>query len=205
VGGWLTSGIDDPHHHYYRRYYLDVVRAVDAVRAIDGLAGDRVGLQGVSQAGGGVIAGAAILSMVGEPVAAVMTNVPFLCNFARAVQIVDSRPYGEISQLLSVRRDPEFEQVVWKTLSYIDGVNFAAYETAPVLFSVGLMDVTCPPSTVFAAFNNWGERQRQAKPAPGHDVAAEPFKDIEIYAYNNHEGGQEFHFNKELAFANQFI
>jgi len=127
-------------------------------------------------------------------VAAVMSNVPFLCNFARAVQIVDSRPYGEITQLLSVRRDPDFEKVVWNTLSYIDCVNLAAYATSPALFSVGLMDVTCPPSTVFAAFNAWGT-----------DAAAMPFKEIEVYPYNNHEGGQEFHFRAELDFANTYI
>jgi len=194
VGGWLTSGIDDPHHHYYRRYYLDGVRAVDAARAIPGLDGTRIGLLGTSQGGGGVIATGAILSMAGEPVSAVMTNVPFLCNFQRAVQIVDSRPYGEISQLLSVRRSPEFEEVVWHTLSYLDCAILAKYATEPALFSVGLMDVTCPPSTVFAAYNVWGA-----------ETGANPDKEISVYPYNNHEGGQEYHFSEELAWAKQYI
>jgi len=194
VGGWLTSGIDDPHHHYYRRYIIDGVRAVDAARVIPGLDPNRVGLLGISQAGGGVIGAGAILSMVSEPVQAVISNVPFLCNFKRAVQIVDSRPYGEITQLLSVRRDPEFEKIVWHTLSYIDGVNFAAYATEPALFSVALMDVTCPPSTVFAAYNSWGA-----------EAATKPDKEIEVYAYNNHEGGQEYHFPAELAWANKYV
>ena len=35
------------------------------------------------------------------------------------------------------------------------------------------MDDTCPPSTVFAAYNAWG---------------GEP-KDIVVYPYNRHEGG----------------
>jgi len=194
VGGWLTSGIDDPHHHYYRRYYIDGVRAVDIARSIPGLNAERVAFLGISQAGGGVIAASSILSMVNEPVATVMTNVPFLCNFKRAVQIVDSRPYGEITQLLSVKRSPEFEKVVWNTLSYIDGVNFALYATSPVLFSVALMDFTCPPSTVFAAYNAWG------------DHAGVPVeKEITVYPYNNHEGGQEYHFGTELAWANAHV
>ena len=191
VGGWLTSGIERPDDHYYRRYYIDGVRAVDAVRDIPGLDGTRVALEGTSQAGGGVIAAGAILSMLGEPVQAIMPNVPFLSNFRRAVQIIDSRPYGEITQLLSVRRDPAFEQTVWHTLSYIDAVNFARFESSPALFSVGLMDVTCPPSTVFAAYNAWGENHPERKPA----------KEIDVYPYNDHEGGQEYRFPAELAFA----
>ena len=42
---------------------------------------------------------------------------------------------------------------VFKTLSYFDGVNFAARAHAPALFSVALMDAVCPPATVFAAYN----------------------------------------------------
>ena len=40
-----------------------------------------------------------------------------------------------------------------RTLSYFDGVSFARRAAAPALFSVGLMDMVCPPSTVYAAFN----------------------------------------------------
>jgi cephalosporin-C deacetylase len=43
------------------------------------------------------------------------------------------------------------------------------------LFSVGLMDDICPPRTVFATFNRW----------------AGP-KDIEVWTYNHHEGGETF-------------
>ena len=196
VGGWLTSGITDPREHYYRRYYIDGARAVDAVRSLAGLDPARVALEGTSQAGGGVIAAGAIHSLVGSPVQAVMPNVPFLCDFRRAVSLVDSRPYGEITQLLSVRRSPEFEAAVWRTLSYIDGVNFARHATAPALFSVGLMDATCPPSTVFAAFNAWGGSITTTTPIP---------KEIEVYKYNNHEGGQEYHFRPQLTWAKKYV
>jgi cephalosporin-C deacetylase len=194
VGGWLTSGIERPEDHFYRRYYIDGVRAVDFVRQTPGLDGARIALEGTSQAGGGVIAAGSILSMLGEPVQAVMPNVPFLSNFRRAVQIIDSRPYGEITQLLSVRRNPAFEEIVWNTLSYIDAVNFARFATSPTLFSVGLMDVTCPPSTVFAAYNYWGAALVEA----GGEM---PVKEMDVYPYNNHEGGQEYRFPAELAFA----
>ena len=205
VGGWLTAGIDDPEGHYYRRYYIDGVRAVDAVREIADLDASRVALLGISQAGGGVIAASSILSLAGEPVQAVMANVPFLLDFGRAVRIVDSRPYGEITQLLSVKRSPEFEAVVWNTLSYLDGVNFARYATSPALFSVALMDMTCPPSTVFAAFNAWGEFATTADLTGGRAPTATVPKEIEVYPYNTHEGGQEYHFGAELKWAKKYV
>ena len=65
-----------------------------------------------------------------------------------------------------------FEDVLG-TLAYFDGVHFASRGRAPALFSAALEDQTCPPSTVFAAFNAWG-----------HDDKA-----IEVYDFNDHEGG----------------
>ena len=61
-----------------------------------------------------------------------------------------------------------------RTLSYFDGAVLARRATAPALFSVGLMDQTCPPSTVYAAYNAWA----------GAD------KRIVEYPFNDHEGGQ---------------
>ncbi|MEV0788635.1 acetylxylan esterase [Kribbella sp. NPDC050459] len=56
------------------------------------------------------------------------------------------------------------------------GVNLGRLATTPALFSVALMDQVCPPSTVFAAYNHYGGGQ----------------KDIEVYQYNDHEGGQAY-------------
>ncbi len=42
-------------------------------------------------------------------------------------------------------------------MSYLDAAILGRSSTAPGLFSVGLMDGVCPPSTVFAAFHNYGD------------------------------------------------
>ncbi|GAA1730223.1 hypothetical protein GCM10009746_10550 [Microbacterium paludicola] len=102
---------------------------------------------------------------------AALIDVPFLCHFRRAVDIGGRDPYVEITRYLSVNR--ESANQVFAVLSAFDGVNFAKRATAPSLYSVGLMDPTCPPSTVFAAYN--------------HHAAAE--KDIAVYPFNGHEGG----------------
>ena len=82
---------------------------------------------------------------------------------------VDSLPYGEIAHFCKVHRDRV--ETVFGTLSYFDGLNFAARANAPALFSVGLMDDIYPPSTVYAAYNHY----------------AGP-KEIRVWPFNRHEG-----------------
>jgi cephalosporin-C deacetylase len=110
-----------------------------------------------------------------------MPDVPFLCHFRRATTLNDSYPYHEIVNYLKVHRDKA--QAVFQTLEYFDGMNFAARAKAQTLFSVGLMDDTCPPSTVFAAYNHY----------------AGP-KQISIYEFNQHEGGGIFHTEAKVRF-----
>ncbi len=180
--GFMTRGILDPHEHYYRRVFTDGVRAVDAARRLPGVDPARVAVGGTSQGGGISIAVAGLV----PDLAAVVANVPFLCHFRRAVQITDSHPYGEITRYLSVHR--EHADAVWRTLSYLDGASFARRARAAGLFSVALMDDVCPPSTVYAAYNGWAGE-----------------KEIDVYPYNRHEGGQEYRFAPTLAWLRKHL
>jgi len=114
----------------------------------------------------------------------VMPDVPFGCHFRRAVDVSNREPYTEITTYLSVHR--QHAAAAFRTLSYLDGVSFARRATAPALFSVGLMDPICPPSTVYAAYNHYGEL------AGGVD------KNIEVYPFNEHEGGGGHQFSRQL-------
>lgn len=117
----------------------------------------------------------------------VAPDVPFLCHFARAVGLVDTRPYGEIAEYLAGWR--HHVDTALATLSYFDGVNLARRAQAPALFSVALMDTICPPSTVFAAFNHY----------------AHPDKRMETYPFNDHEGGEDHQTDVQLDwFAERF-
>lgn len=168
--GFLTRGIDDPHDYFYRRVFTDAVRAVDAVRSHPELDPQRVAVTGGSQGGGISLAVAAL-----QPdVQAVMADVPFLSDVRRAIEITDTEPYVELAYYLAIHRD-KVEQA-FTTLSYFDVAVLARRASAPALFSVGLSDPTCPPSTVYAAFNGY----------------AGP-KEIAVYPYNGHEGGQADH------------
>ena len=174
--GYMTRGITDPASYYYRRVYADAVRAVDFVRGVDGVNGSAVAVTGASQGGGLSLAAAALA----DGVRAVMTDVPFLCDFRRATRVAMSNPYLEIVRYLACHRD--HEEAAFRTLAYFDGAVLARRATAPALFSAALMDETCPPSTVYAAFNAY----------------AGP-KEIVAYPYNDHEGGEAFHRSRQAA------
>lgn len=177
--GFMTQGILDPKTYYYRRVYTDAVRAVEAARSHPSVDPARVALTGGSQGGGIAIAA----SGLAPDIAAAMPEVPFLCHFRRAIEITDRHPYAEIARYLSVHRDKV--EIALRTLAYFDGMNFAARAKAPALYSTALMDMTCPPSTVFAAYNHLD--------AP---------KTIKVYTYNDHEGGGPHHGLEKIRFLN---
>jgi cephalosporin-C deacetylase len=169
VGGFMTRGIEDPAHYYYRRLMTDCVRAVEALREHPAVDPSRIVVSGGSQGGGLALA---VAGLAGDAVAAALVDVPFLCHFRRAAEIASDGPYPELAHYLSVHKrvDPD---PVFATLDYFDGVHFAPRATAPALFSVGLMDPVCPPSTVYAAYNRYGGE-----------------KDIRVWRFGDHGGGR---------------
>jgi cephalosporin-C deacetylase len=175
--GFMTRGILDPRTYYYRRLMTDAVRAVETARAHPAIDATRIGLNGGSQGGG---LGLAVSGLVPD-VSLVMSDVPFLCHFRRAVEITDENPYAEIANYLHTQRDKA--DAVFGSLAYFDGMNFAVRARAQALISVGLMDEVCPPSTVFAAYNHY----------------AGP-KEIRVWEFNRHEGGESFQDREKLKF-----
>lgn len=168
--GFMTQGILDPATYYYRRVYTDAVRAIEAARAHPEVDPTRVVVTGGSQGGALTLAAA---SLVPDVIAA-MPDVPFLADFPRAITFVDTDPYSEIVRYLKAHRDHVDRAL--STLAYFDMAVLGRRASAPALFSVGLMDQICPPSTVYAAYNHYG--------GP---------KEIREYPFNDHEGGQAFH------------
>ncbi|MFC9699264.1 acetylxylan esterase [Streptomyces sp. NPDC056943] len=168
--GFMTRGIESPETYYYRRLFADAVRAVEAARSHPLVDAGRTAVTGVSQGGGITLAVAGLV----RDLVAVAPDVPFLCDFPRATTVTDRMPYREIGNYLKTHRGRVRQ--ARETLAYFDGVHFAARATAPALFSTALEDLTCPPSTVFAAFNAYAEED----------------KEIEVYDFNDHEGGGAF-------------
>lgn len=174
--GFMTRGILDPAQYYYRRVFTDAVRAVDAAKTSPAVDSGRIYVAGASQ-GGGIAT--AVAGLRGDVVAALI-DVPFLTHFRRALEITDNDPYQEIVRFLKTQRGAD--EQVFGTLAYFDGQHHAARARCAALYSVALMDQTCPPSTVFASYNRW----------------AHPDKHIEVYPWNTHEGGSADHRNVQL-------
>lgn len=168
VPGFMTRGVLDPAGYYYRRLMTDAARAVETAADLPLVDADRIAVTGGSQGGALTLAAG---SLAADRVRAVVAGVPFLCDIRRAITITDSDPYHELVRFCRV--NPHRAERALATVDYIDLANLAPRATAPALFSVALMDQVCPPSTVFAAFHEYG--------GP---------KDIAIYPFDGHEGGR---------------
>ncbi|NRQ39524.1 prolyl oligopeptidase family serine peptidase [Nonomuraea sp. NN258] len=180
--GMMTRGILDPDDYYYRRVFTDAARAVDVAMAHPAVDETRVVVSGGSQ-GGGIAQATAALR---PEVKAALIDVPFLTHFRRAVEITDRDPYQELVRFLATRR--ESAEQVFRTLAYFDGLNFAARARVPALYSVALMDLVCPPSTVFAAYNHW-----------------QGPKEITVWPWNGHEGGSGFQIEEQLRYLRKLL
>jgi cephalosporin-C deacetylase len=166
TSGHVTRGLLDPLGYAYRRVFTDAVMAIEAVPEIPGVDASRIAVAGASQGGGVSLAVAALT----RNVAAVLADVPFLSDFRRGAELSDVPPYAELAAYLAVH--PDRVARAFATLAYFDVSNLVVTARAPALFSVGLMDRVCPPSTVYAAYNAY----------------AGP-KAMRSYSFNGHEGG----------------
>jgi cephalosporin-C deacetylase len=169
--GLLTHNIVDRNTYSYRGFYADAVRAVDFLRARPEVDSTRIGVTGSSQGGALTI----VTTALHDEVACAAAGAPYLCGFMDAARLTHSYPYEEINEYL--RRHPEREARVRRTLEYFDGINFASRITCPIIVNIGLQDDVCPPETGFAMFREIRSAEKQ------------------LYTYDNcmHDAGSYWH------------
>jgi cephalosporin-C deacetylase len=93
------------------------------------------------------------------------------CATSGAASPAPLPPYIEVAEFLAHQVDQV--PAALDTLRYVDCALLSRRITAPCLLSVGLMDMICPPSTVFAAYNEI---------TVGKDLAVHPFTGHEVPA-----------------------
>jgi cephalosporin-C deacetylase len=150
--GQIIRGLDDePDRLLFRQIFLDTVRLAQVVMEQPEVDAVRVAATGASQGGGLTIACAALEPRIwrAAPV------YPFLTDYKRVWEMDLARDaYDELVYYFT-RFDPTHarEDETWTRLGYIDVQHLADRIKAQVQMTTGLMDMICPPSSQFAAYN----------------------------------------------------
>lgn len=158
---YRIRGIESRETWYFLGMYLRLARALDFLAAQPEWDGKVLMVVGSSQGGSQAIAAAGL-----DPrVTAIVANVPGHCDLAPGLPgRVPGWPVG-VALSAQKRRD---EKIV-ASVRYYDSANFAARTKADVLLIVGLIDDTCPPAGVLAAYNNFaGNKEIMIRPGMGH-------------------------------------
>ena len=140
---YRRKGIESRDSVYFLGMFLRLVRAIDVLTAQPEWDGRTVIVYGSSQGGAQAIAAAGIDPRVSYFVA----GVPAMCDHTGGL-------VGRIAgwpKFIATGEKASADVVA--AIQYYDAVNFAARAKAPGFFTVGFIDTTCPPTSVYAAYN----------------------------------------------------
>src|SRR5690606_38033673 len=138
--------LDDRDRYYYKRVYLGCVRANDFLTSLPQFDGVNLGVSGGSQGGA--------LSII---TAALDSRVKYLASFYPALSDITGYlknraggwPHTFSEYQLPYNKLKEKQE----TIRYYDVVNFARLLKVPGYYSWGFNDETCPPTSMYAAYN----------------------------------------------------
>lgn len=163
-GDWFAFHFGDRDSYYYRGAFMDVVQGIRFMATRETSDMDNVFAEGKSQGGAFSYAAAALSPY---PLKAVAPGVAFLGDFPDYFQIVDW-PANVAKGNQGSMTDAE----MYAFLSYFDTKNLATRISCPVIANVCLQDVTCPPHTNMAPFNNLSNNDKEVYfyPTLGHEI-----------------------------------
>ena len=168
--GHIIRGLDDePDRMLFRQIFLDCAQLAGIVMDMPEVDADRVGVTGGSQGGALTLACAALAPRVKRAASV----YPFLCDYQRVWEMdLAAGAYQELQDYFRLF-DPHHqrEQEIFTRLGYVDVQHLAPRIKARVLMVTGLMDMICPPSTQFAAYNKiTSEKEMILYPDFGHEA-----------------------------------
>lgn len=155
---YFEYNMNDRDKYFYRAPILGIDRAVDWLAEQDFVDPDRIGYHGTSQGGGMGLA----LTSLNKHVSRAMISVPAMCDHAGLLKGRNSG-WPELVNSWRIRNNPEEVEKVREALRYYDGANFARNIEIPITFTVGFRDITCCPSSVFAAYNVCPSKSKQIR------------------------------------------
>lgn len=156
---YRQQGRENRESYYFLGMYLRLIRAMDFLTAQPEWNGKELIVSGSSQGGGQSIVAAGLDARV----TAFAANVPAMCDHTGHVngwpRLVPRDTEGT--------PDPQITQVA----RYFDAMNFATRTKSDAVVSVGFVDNTCRPTSVYAAYNNLqGKKRIISEPHMPHAV-----------------------------------
>lgn len=140
---YMFDGLDDKNDYYYRRVFLGCIRANDFLTSLPQFDGKNLAVMGGSQGGALSVMTAALDSRV----KGLAVWVPALADLTGDLY----ERAGGWHRVFKDKKNRTPEKI--ETTQYYDTVNFARRLKVPGIYTFGYNDETCPPTSIFAAFN----------------------------------------------------
>ena len=145
--GYPHWGKENRDTFYFKGMYMRVMRALEYVKSLPEWDGKHLIVSGGSQGGAQVLAAAGL----DKDITLARCEVPAMCDHSGCLA-------GHMSgwpKLYKATQDGKPDKTeVAECAGYFDGVHFAKRVKCPIYFSTGGFDFTCPPSSVYKAYNN---------------------------------------------------
>lgn len=146
LDGYFFFNLDDRDRYYYKRVYLGCVRAIDFLFSLPEFDGSTLAVTGGSQGGALSIVTAGLDSRV-RYLAAFYPALCDLTGYLAGRAGGWPHMFADYNKAFNVKKDKI------ETSRYYDVVNFARLVKAPGFYSWGYNDLTCPPTSMYAAYN----------------------------------------------------
>ena len=152
---------DDRGKFYFRGMFLRVLRALEYVKTLPEYDGRTLIVRGGSQGGAQTLVAAGL-----DPdVVLICARVPAMCDHGG---ILAGRESGW-PKLIQLKNGKPVDPAIVRTAAYYDCAFFARRIKAEAFLTVGLIDRTCCPCSVYAAFNSIpGKKHIFVMPDKGH-------------------------------------
>lgn len=139
---YMLTGLTNRDNVYFRGMYLRLMRTIDFLTSQPEWDGKRILVIGESQGGGQALVAAGL----DHRVSAVVAIVPAMCDwFASSAGRMGGWPRPLDS-------DAPKEEVS-KAIPYFDAANILKGARATIFTEIGLIDMTCPSTSVYSAIN----------------------------------------------------
>lgn len=143
IYGYFKTQTNDRDGHYYKRVIVGCVKAVDFIESLPQYNGTDVAVTGGSQGGALSI----ITAGLDKRIKCLAALYPAMCDHTG---YLNGRAGGWPHYYRGGVKPKENEV---ETLRYFDVVNFARRITVPGWYAWGFNDITCPPTSMYAAYN----------------------------------------------------